>query len=44
MREGNNGLRLVAFFECVYFAAMRPEEAVMLSKHNLSIPKDGWGA
>lgn len=33
----------MAFFGCLYFAAMRPEEAVALSKHNLSLPEEGWG-
>ena len=34
--------RLVAFFACLYFAALRPEEAVALAKHNQSIPQEGW--
>ncbi|WP_033439390.1 tyrosine-type recombinase/integrase [Saccharothrix sp. NRRL B-16314] len=38
-----SGPRLVAFFGCLYFAAMRPEEAVALAKHNLSLPAEGWG-
>jgi integrase len=33
----------VAFFGCLYFAALRPEEAVGLAKHNLSLPAEGWG-
>lgn len=37
------GPRLVAFFGCLYFAALRPEEAVALAKHNLSLPDRGWG-
>ncbi|WP_199439296.1 tyrosine-type recombinase/integrase [Umezawaea beigongshangensis] len=41
--QQRSGPRLVAFFGCLYFAAMRPEEAVALAKHNLSLPADGWG-
>jgi integrase len=43
LREFDNGCRLVAFFGCLYFAAMRPEEAAALSSHNLDIPASGWG-
>lgn len=35
--------RLVAFFALMYYAALRPEEAANLYKHNLSIPEQGWG-
>jgi integrase len=41
--QQRSGPRLVAFFGCLYFAAMRPEEAVALAKHNLSLPEEGWG-
>jgi integrase len=41
--QGSVGQRMVAFFGCLYFAALRPEEAVGLAKHNLSLPADGWG-
>lgn len=34
---------LVAFFAVMYFAALRPEEAVNLRKDNLSLPDEGWG-
>lgn len=34
---------LVAFFAVMYFAGLRPEEAVNLRKHNLSLPAEGWG-
>jgi integrase len=37
------GRRLVAFFGCLYYAALRPEEAISLAKHNLSLPTRGWG-
>lgn len=36
--------RLVAFFACIYYAAMRPAEALDLRAENLaSMPEDGWG-
>lgn len=41
--QGRSGPRLVAFFGCLYYAAMRPEEAVALRKANLSLPAEGWG-
>ncbi|MDQ2586029.1 tyrosine-type recombinase/integrase [Saccharothrix yanglingensis] len=41
--QQRSGPRLVAFFGCLYFAALRPEEAVALAKHNLSLPEKGWG-
>lgn len=41
--QARSGPRLVAFFGCLYFAALRPEEAVSLTKSNLSLPAEGWG-
>ncbi|GAA3068420.1 tyrosine-type recombinase/integrase [Pseudonocardia yunnanensis] len=41
MREINP--RLTAFFGVMYYAALRPEEAVNLRRENLSLPGDGWG-
>ena len=41
--QARSGPRLVAFFGCLYFAGLRPEEAVGLSKHNLALPDEGWG-
>ncbi|MER5391910.1 hypothetical protein [Saccharopolyspora sp. NPDC002686] len=38
-----SGPRLEAFFGTMYFAALRPEEAVALQEHNLDLPKEGWG-
>jgi integrase len=35
--------RLYAFFALLYFAALRPEEALNLRKSNLSLPEAGWG-
>ena len=42
--EGEWGKRLVAFFACMYYAALRPEEAIDLRRANLvSLPDQGWG-
>ncbi|MFB6396718.1 tyrosine-type recombinase/integrase [Polymorphospora lycopeni] len=41
--QGRIGPRMVAFYACLYYAAMRPEEAVRLAKSNLHLPKEGWG-
>lgn len=35
--------RLVAFYGCLYFAALRPEEAAAIGKPNLALPDEGWG-
>jgi integrase len=43
VEDGPCGDRLVAFFACIYFAGLRPEEAVGLGKHNLALPAAGWG-
>lgn len=40
---GDHGDRLRAFFGCMYFAALRPEEAASLAKQHLSLPTEGWG-
>jgi hypothetical protein len=31
----------VAFFGCIYFAGLRPEEAINLGKNNLALPPGG---
>jgi integrase len=41
--QGRVGRRLVAFYGCLYYAGMRPEEAAFLNKRHLAIPKKGWG-
>jgi hypothetical protein len=41
--QSRSGPRLVAYFGCLYFAALRPEEAASLRKHNLAIPEEDWG-
>lgn len=40
---GTQGDHLYAFFGCMYFAALRPEEAACLIKKNLSLSREGWG-
>ncbi len=39
----HSGPRLVAFFGLLYYAALRPEEAVCLEKSSLDLPESGWG-
>ncbi len=34
---------LTAFFACLYYAALRPGEAVALHRGNLVLPPHGWG-
>jgi integrase len=41
--QGRVGRRLVAFYGCLYYAGMRPEEVAFLNKRHLAIPKEGWG-
>jgi integrase len=43
-QQGERGQRMAAFFGCMYYAALRPEEAVELRPDNLaSLPDHGWG-
>jgi integrase len=37
------GQHLEAFFACLYYAALRPSEAVMLREADLHLPNKGWG-
>jgi hypothetical protein len=37
-----SGPRLVPLFGAMYFAALRPEEAVNLRERNLALPAQGW--
>ncbi|MEQ0565165.1 hypothetical protein ABJI51_39330 [Amycolatopsis sp. NEAU-NG30] len=39
----SSGPRLVACFGSMYYAAARPEEAIMLRDVDLKLPKRGWG-
>lgn len=41
--QGTRGAHLVAFFACIYYAALRPEEVSMLSADQCELPKKGWG-
>src|SRR5262249_5142564 len=40
---GTRGERLVAFFGCLYFAGLRPEEALGLVESDCVLPVTGWG-
>jgi integrase len=40
---GQRGEHLKGFFACLYYAALRPSEAVMLREADLHLPKTGWG-
>jgi len=40
---GDRGQHLEAFYACLYYAALRPSEAVMLRESDLYLPKKGWG-
>ncbi|MFS8198822.1 tyrosine-type recombinase/integrase [Streptomyces sp. CWNU-52B] len=39
----NRGRRLVAFFGCILYAAMRPAEVVGLKLADCHLPEKGWG-
>lgn len=41
--DRNPGRRLVAMFACMYYAAMRPAEAVNIRKADCELPLTGWG-
>jgi integrase len=40
---GKRGEHLKTFFACLYYAALRPSEGVMLRESDLHLPKTGWG-
>ncbi|MEV4757306.1 site-specific integrase [Micromonospora sp. NPDC049559] len=45
-RRGRNGRRgewLRAFYACLYFAALRPSEALGLRERDCHLPASGWG-
>lgn len=43
-QQWERGERMVAFFGCLFYAALRPEEAVGMRRENLaSLPDHGWG-
>jgi integrase len=37
------GQHMEAFYGCLYYAALRPSEAVMLRDNDLHLPRKGWG-
>lgn len=37
------GQRLMAFYACMYYAALRPAEAVGLRRQDCHLPRTGWG-
>lgn len=41
--QGRVGPLLVAFFACLYYAGLRPGEAVELRASSLELPRRGWG-
>jgi integrase len=43
--QGRSGKRMVAFFGCIYYSALRPEEANDLSEADIDLPDsdDDWG-
>jgi integrase len=41
--DSRRGERLLAFFACLYYAALRPGEALGLCKANCKLPDSGWG-
>jgi len=42
-RLSDRGQHLEAFYACLYYAALRPSEAVMLREIDLYLPAKGWG-
>ena len=41
--QGPRGEHMEAFFGCLYYAALRPAEAVALRESNCVLPARGWG-
>jgi integrase len=45
LREfGAPGLRLVAFFGCIYYTGGRPSEVAFLKADDCDLPEEGWGS
>jgi integrase len=42
-RHGESGKRLVAFFATIYYAGLRPSEAMALRREDCILPATGWG-
>jgi hypothetical protein len=41
--QGKRGEHLEAFFGCMYYAALRPEEVSILARSQCTLPEMGWG-
>ncbi|MEV0177701.1 tyrosine-type recombinase/integrase [Streptomyces sp. NPDC050625] len=41
--QSERGQRLEAFFGCLYYAGLRPAEAIHLQKSQCRLPERGWG-
>ena len=41
--QGATGRHLEAFFGCLYYSALRPSEAIALTRADLQLPEQGWG-
>jgi integrase len=41
--DNDRGRRLYAFFASLYYAGLRPGEALQLARADLILPEDGWG-
>ncbi|XVQ85080.1 tyrosine-type recombinase/integrase [Microbispora siamensis] len=39
----SRGPRMMALYACMYYAALRPEEAAGLRRDNCQLPDEGWG-
>lgn len=42
-KQGHRGGHLMAFFGCLYYAGMRPSEALALNIRDCVLPETGWG-
>jgi len=42
-QQGRTGRHLVVFFGLMYYSALRPAEAAVVGKGDLTIPSNGWG-
>ncbi|MDT0267637.1 hypothetical protein RM844_15220 [Streptomyces sp. DSM 44915] len=42
-QQGRRGEHLEAFFGCLYHAALRPAEAIHLTRRQCQLPAQGWG-
>jgi integrase len=40
---GKPGLRLLAFYACIYYTGARPSEVAYLKRENCYLPASGWG-